>query len=161
MNTLHIINQASMLAALEAQVEEEKESIGYNLAVTGDWNGEGRIDFGAPSGSSTGPFRDINSFSFVATSTFGTTEFTTLDLSFAYWNVGSSGLMIGFSVLTVPVRGFSLSIHLGQEAAKLEGRKFATVEAGTLTHSSAQPVARAQRDYIKQRWTAVPVLREV
>jgi len=161
MNTLHIISQAKLLAALEEQDEEEKENITFNLAVNGEWNGEGHIGFGAPSGSSTGPFRDINSFSFVATSAFGTTEFTTLDLSFAYWNVGPSGLMISFSILTVPVDGFSLSMQLGKEAAKLEGRKFATVEAGTLTHSSAVPVARAQRDYIQRRWTAAPILREV
>ena len=131
------------------------------FAVTGEWSGEGGIDFGTPNGSSTARFPDINSFSFVASSSFGTTEFTTLDLSFAYWKVGPSGLMISFSILTNPVNGFSLSMQLGKEGSKLEGRKFATLESGTLTHSLAHPVAKNQHDYLQRRWTGVPVLREV
>ena len=88
MNTLHKISQADMLAVLDNQVDEAKDRIVFNLAVTGDWSGEGWIDFGAPSGSSTGPFPDVKSFSFVATSSFGTTEFSAINLAFAYWNVG-------------------------------------------------------------------------
>ena len=138
MNTLHRVSQADILAALDSQTDQEKDSIIFDLAVTGNWTGAGQIEFGSPSGSSTGPFRDINSFSFVATSSFGTAEFAAIDLAFAYWNVGPSGLMVSFSILTNPVNGFSLSMQLGQESAKLEGRKFATLEAGTLTHSAAQ-----------------------
>ena len=161
MNTLHKISQAGILAALDSQADDDKDSIIFNLAVTGNWTGEGRIDFTAPSGSSTGPFRDINSFSFVATSSFGTAEFAAIDLAFAYWTVGPSGLMISFSILTNPVNGFSLSMQLGQEAAKLEGRKFATLEAGTLTHSSARPVAMNLHENLERRWTGAPILREV
>lgn len=161
MKTLHKINQADMLAILETQTEKDKDSIVFNLAVTGNWSGDGKIDFSAPSGSSTGPFPDVNSFSFIATSSFGTTEFTAIDLAFAYWNVGPSGLMISFSILTNPVNGFSLSIQLGKDAAKLEGRKFATLDAGTLTHSSADTAAANQREYLKRRWNGVPFLREV
>ena len=161
MNTLHRISQADILAALNVQTYEEKDSIIFNLAVTGNWSGEVQIDFSTPSGSSTGPFRDINSFSFVATSSFGTAEFAAIDLAFAYWNVGPSGLMISFSILTNAVNGFSLSMKLGQEAAKLQGRKFATLEAGTLTHSLAHPVALNQHELLERRWTGAPILREV
>ena len=161
MKTLHKISQAEMLAVLETQAEEGQDSIVFNLAVTGNWSGDGKIDFSAPSGSSTGPFPDVNSFSFVATSSFGSTEFTAIDLAFAYWNIGPSGLMISFSILTNPVNGFSLSIQLGKDAAKLEGRKFATLDAGTLTHSSADTAAVNQHEYLKRRWAGVPFLREV
>ena len=145
MNTLHKISQADMLAVLDNQAEEHKDNIIFNLAITGDWSGEGQIDFATPSGSSTGPFPDVNSFSFVATSSSGTTEFSAINLAFSYWNVGPSGLLISFSFLTNPVNGISLSMQLGKDAAKLERRKNATLEVGTLTHSSAQPVASKQR----------------
>lgn len=161
MNTLHRISQAEILAALDNQTGDEKESIIFNLAITGDWSGEGRIDFAAPSGSSTGPFREINSFSFVAASSFGEAEFAAIDLAFAYWSVGPSGLMVSFSILTNPVNGLSMSLQLGQEAAKLEGRKFATVEKGTLTHSAGQPLIMDQRKTLERRWTGTPILREV
>ena len=161
MNTLHIISQAKIPSALDNRADKDKGSIIFDLAVTGNWSGEGQIDFTVPSGSSTGPIRDVNSFSFVATSSFGTAEFATIDLAFAYWIVGPSDLMISFSILTNPVNGFSLSMQLGQEAAKLEGQKFATLEAGTLTHSSAHPVAVDQHDNLEHRWTGAPILREV
>jgi len=161
MNTLHRISQAAILAVLDRQTNMDKDSIMFNLAVTGIWSGEGRIEFTAPSGSSIGPFRDVTTFSFAAQSSFGTAKFTAIDLAFVYWNVGPSGLMISFSILTNPVKGFSLSMQLGQEAAKLEGRKFATLEAGTLTHSSAQPVAKNQHENLKRRWTGATILREV
>lgn len=161
MNTLHRISQAEILAALDNQTGDDKDSIIFKLAITGDWSGEGRIDLAAPSGSSTGPFREINSFSFVATSSFGTAEFAAIDLAFAYWSIGPSGLMVSFSVLTNPVNGFSLSLQLGQEAAKLEGRKFATLEKGTLTHSVGQPLIRDQRKILERRWTGTPILKEV
>ena len=161
MNTLHKISQADILTVLDSQAAEDKENIIFNLAVTGDWSGEGQIDFAMPSGSSTGPFPDVNSFSFIATSSFGTTEFSAINLAFAYWNVGPSGLMISFSILTNPVNGFSLSMQLGKNAAKLEGRKFATLDAGTLTHSSANPVAMNQHENLKRLWAGAPFLREV
>lgn len=161
MNTLHKINQASLLAALHHQSDKVNDRNIFNLAVTGNWSGNGRIDFATPSGASTGPFPDVNSFSFVAKSSFGITEFTAIDLAFAYWNVGPSGLMISFSILTNPVDGFSLSVQLGKEAAKLEGRKFATVDVGTLTHSSADPVALNQQEYLERRWAGAPLLRTV
>ena len=161
MNTLHRISQADILAALDSKADGDKDSIIFNLAVTGNWSGEGRIDFTAPSGSSTGPFRDVNSFSFVAKSSFGTAEFAAIDLAFAYWNVGPSGLMVSFSILTNPVNGFSLSMQLGQEAAKLEGRKFATLESGTITHSAALPVTMDQHEMGERRWTGARILREV
>lgn len=161
MNTLHRISQADILAALENDTGADADSIIFDLAVTGNWNGEGTINFSAPNGSSTGPFRDVNSFSFVAESSFGTTEFTAVDLAFAYWSVGSSGLMTSFSVLTNPVNGFSLSVQLGQEAAKLEGRKFATLEAGTLTHSSANPGAVNQFEELERRFAGGSFLRQV
>ena len=69
--------------------------------------------------------------------------------------------MVSFSILTNPVDGFSLSMQLGHEAAKLEGRKFATLEAGTLTHSVGQPVLRNQNNLLERRWSGVPNLREV
>ena len=161
MNTLHRINQTEILAALDNDTNGEQDSITFNLAVTGDWNGHGLIDFSAPNGSSTGPFREVNSFSFVATSSFGTTDFSAIDLAFAYWSVGPSGLMNSFSILTNPVKGFSLSIQFGQEAAKLEGKKFATVEAGTLTHSAAQSATMTQFDFLENRLAKGPFLREV
>ncbi len=161
MNTLHKISQGDILAVLDSQGDEDKDNIIFNLAVTGDWSGEGQIDFAMPSGSSTGPFPDVNSFSFIATSSFGTTEFSAINLAFAYWNVGPSGLMISFSILTNPVNGFSLSMQLGKDAAKLEGRKFATLDAGTLTHSSANPVAMNQHENLKRLWAGAPFLREV
>ena len=161
MNTLHRISQAEILAALDSQTNWEKDSIIFNLAVTGTWSGEGQIDFNTPSGSSTGPFRDVNSFSFVATSSFGSAEFTALDLAFAYWNVGPSGLMISFSILTNPVNGFSLSMQLGQDASKLEERKFAIREAGTLTHSSAIQAVASQYEDLERRWNAGPILKQV
>ena len=161
MNTLHRISQTEIIAALDNDTNGEQDSVTFNLAVTGDWNGHGRIDFSAPNGSSTGPFRDINSFAFVATSSFGTTEFAAVDLAFAYWSVGPSGLMNSFSILTNPVKGFSLSMQFGQEAAKLEGKKFATVEAGTLTHSAAQAVGMNQLDILESRLTKGPFLRQV
>ena len=161
MNTLHKISQADILTVLDSQGDEDKDNINFNLAVTGDWSGEGQIEFAMPSGSSTGPFPDVNSFSFIATSSFGTTEFSAINLAFAYWNVGPSGLMISFSILTNPVNGFSLSMQLGKDAAKLEGRKFATLDAGTLTHSSANPVAMNQHENLKRLWAGAPFLREV
>jgi hypothetical protein len=161
MNTLHKISQADMLAVLDNQADEDNDSIVFNLAVTGDWSGEGRIDFAAPSGSSTGPFLDVKSFSFVATSSFGTTEFSANNLAFAYWNVGPSGLMISFSILTNPVDGFSLSMQLGKDAAKLDGKKFATLDVGTLTHSPAQSVAIDQQENLKRICAGAPFLREV
>lgn len=138
MNTLHRVSQADILAALDNKSEADSDSTIFSLAVTGDWTGEGRIELAAPSGSSTGPFPDIISFSFKATSSFGSASFGAIDLAFAYWNIGPSGSMVSFSLLTNSVDGFSLSIQLGQEAAKLEGRKFATLEVGTLTHSVVQ-----------------------
>ncbi|MDA0653570.1 MAG: hypothetical protein O3C49_09880 [Proteobacteria bacterium] len=161
MNTLHRISPAEILAALDSEAHEDKENIIFNLAVTGNWGGHGRIDFSAPSGSSTGPFREINSFSFVATSSFGTAAFAAVDLAFAYWTVGSSGLMNSFSILTNPVDGFSLSIQFGQDAAKLEGKKFRTLEAGTLTHSATQPSPKNQYEILERQWTGGPVLRQV
>lgn len=156
-----MISQASLLTALNERAHKEKESVKFDLAVTGEWSGKGQIDFGTPKGLSTERFPDVNSFSFVATSSLGTSEFTVLDLSFACWNVGPAGLMISFSILTKPVDGFSLSMQLGKEGAKLESPKFATLEAGTLTHSCAQPVAKNQHDDLRRRWTDVPFLREV
>lgn len=138
MNTLHRVSQADVLAALDNKADTESETTTFTLAVTGDWAGEGRIELAKPNGSSTGPFHDIISFSFKATSTFGSAEFGAIDLAFAYWNVGPSGSMASFSILTNQVDGFSLSIQLGQDAAKLEGKKFATLEVGTLTHSMEQ-----------------------
>ena len=161
MNTLHRISHADILSALDSQDDQRKDSIIFNLAVTGAWRGKGQIDFATPSGSSTGPFPDVNSFSFVARSSFGLAEFRAIDLAFAYWNIGPSGLMISFSILTNPVNGFSLSMQFGKEAAKLEGRKFATVEAGTLTHSSAQSIAKTQHDILNRRLTGASHLREV
>ena len=162
MNTLHRISQAEILAVLETEANVENNSITYNLAVTGNWNGEGEIEFSAPSGSSTGPFQDISSFSFAATSSFGTANFSAVDLAFAYWNVGPSGLMTSFSILTNPINGFSLSMQLGQEGAKLEGRKFATLEAGTLTHSSADQNIASPFDELERRLSAgMPMLRRV
>ena len=161
MNTLHKISQADILTVLDNQADEDKENIIFNLAVTGDWSGEGQIDFAMPGGSSTGPFPDVNSFSFIATSSFGSTEFSAINLAFAYWNVGPSGLMISFSILTNPVNGFSLSMQLGKDAAKLEGRKFATLDIGTLTHSSTDPVAMNQHENLKRLWAGAPFLREV
>ena len=69
--------------------------------------------------------------------------------------------MISFSILTNPVVGFSLSVQLGKDAAKLEGRKIATADAGTLTHSSGHPVAINQLEYLERRWTGSPILRAV
>jgi len=83
MNTLHKISQAGLLAAFDNQSDEVKERTIFILAVTGNWSGDGRIDYATPSGSSTGPFRDINFFSFVVISSFGTTEFTAIDLAFS------------------------------------------------------------------------------
>lgn len=138
MNTLHRVSQADILAALENKYNSETETTTFSLAVNGDWTGEGRIELTKPSGSSTGPFPDIVSFSFKATSSFGSASFAAIDLAFAYWNIGPAGSMVSFSILTNQVDGFSLSVQLGQEAAKLEGRKFATLEIGTLTHSAVQ-----------------------
>jgi len=100
----------------------DQDSITFNLAVTGDWNGHGRIDFSAPNGSSTGPFREVNSFSFVATSSFGTTEFAAVDLAFAYWSVGPSGLMSSFSILTNPVKGFYFRYNLVRTQRSWKGK---------------------------------------
>ena len=161
MNTLHKISQADILTVLDNQADEAKDNIIFSLAVTGDWSGEGQIDFAMPSGSSTGPFPEVNSFSFIATSSFGTTEFSAIDLAFAYWNVGPSGLMISFSILTNPVNGFSLSMQLGKDGAKLEGLKFATLDVGTLTHSATDPVAMNQHENLKRLWAGAPFLREV
>ena len=136
MNTLHRVSQAEILAALEnRRAESESETTTISLAVNGDWTGEGNIELAMPSGSSTGPFPDIISFSFKANSSFGSASFGAIDLAFAYWNIGPAGSMVSFSILTNQVDGFSLSVQLGQDAAKLEGRKFATLEIGTLTHS--------------------------
>jgi len=139
MNTLHRVSQADILAALDnKKTDAGSETTTFSLAVTGDWTGEGSIELAKPSGSSTGPFPDIISISFNAKSSFGSANFSAIDLAFAYWNVGSSGSMVSFSILTNQVDGFSLSIQLGQDAAKLEGKKFATLEIGTLTHSFVQ-----------------------
>lgn len=144
MNTLHRVSQADILAALEnRRSETDTETTTFSLAVNGDWTGEGRIELATPNGSSTGPFPDIISFSFKANSSFGSASFGAVDLAFAYWNVGPAGSMASFSILTNQVDGFSLSIQLGQDAAKLEGRKFATLEIGTLTHSIVQDGAPA------------------
>jgi hypothetical protein len=152
MNTLHRVSQANILAALDGKVDASTDTTSFSLAVTGDWTGEGHIEVAAPSGSSTGPFTDIISFAFKATSSFGSANFGAIDLAFAYWNVGPSGSMVSFSILTNQVEGFSLSIQLGQDAAKLEGRKFATLEVGTLTHSAMQQGDRAaNRALIRQR----------
>lgn len=161
MNTLHKVNHAQILAAFDSQSDEIKDSIAFNLAVTGGWTGKGQIDFSAPSGSSTGPFPEITAFSFRAKSIFGVAEFSAIDLAFAYWNVGPSGSLISFSILTNPVNGFCLSIQLGKDAAKLDGKKFATLEAGTLTHSSACTTPRKHREILKRRWMCAPRLREV
>jgi len=59
------------------------------------------------------------------------------------------------------VVGFSLSVQIGKDAAKLEGRKFATVDAGTLTHSSTYPVAINQHEYLERRWPGGSILRVV
>ncbi|MBT3536350.1 MAG: hypothetical protein HN478_20890 [Rhodospirillaceae bacterium] len=147
MNTLHRVRQADILAALDNKSDADAHSIIFSLAVNGDWTGEGQIELAAPSGSSTGPFHDIISFSFRANSSFGSASFGAIDLAFAYWNVGPTGSMASFSILTNQVDGFSLSVQLGQDAAKLEGRKFATLEVGTLTHSVLQdgdPIALGQ-----------------
>ena len=136
MNTLHRVSQADILAALDSRkTDPDSETTTFSLAVNGDWTGEGRIELAKPSGSSTGPFPDIISFSFKATSSFGSASFGAIDLAFAYWNIGPSGSLVSFSILTNQVEGFSLSVQLGQGAAKLEGKKFATLEIGTLTHS--------------------------
>jgi hypothetical protein len=161
MNTLHRISQADILAALDDEARTDTDSIAFNLAVTGDWNGSGRINFSAFNGSSTGPFHEINSFSLVATSSFGSAEFTAVDLAFAYWDVGPSGLMSSFSILTNPVNGFSLSMQLGQEGARLEGRKFATQEAGTLTHSAGETTVQNQFADLERRCAGAPFLRQV
>ena len=84
MNILHKISQAGLLAVLDNQSDAAKESTRFNHAVTGNWGGDGRIDFAASSESSTGPFRDVNSSSFIATSSFGTTELTAIDLAFTH-----------------------------------------------------------------------------
>jgi len=135
MNTLHKISQAEILAILENHTRGDAASFAYNLGITGDWTGEGRIELAAPSGSSTGPFRDVISFSLTATSKFGSATFAAVDLGFVYWNVGPAGSLTSFSILTNQVDGFSLSMQLGQGAARLEGKRFATLEIGTLTHS--------------------------
>jgi len=44
MSTLHKVSQAGLLAALDNQSDEVKESIIFNHAVTGNWSGYGRID---------------------------------------------------------------------------------------------------------------------
>lgn len=141
MNTLHKISQAEILALLETHARADANSYIYNLGITGDWTGEGRIELSAGQGSSTGPFRDVISFSLTATSTFGTATFAAVDLAFLYWNVGPAGSLTSFSVLTQQVNGFSLSMQLGQGAARLEGKRFATLEIGTLTHSAGLPGA--------------------
>jgi len=152
MNTLHRVSQADILAALDNKSDTDSETTIFSLAVNGDWTGEGRIELAKPNGSSTGPFHDIISFSFKATSSFGSASFGAIDLAFAYWNVGPSGSMVSFSILTNQVEGFSLSIQLGQDAAKLEGKKFATLEVGTLTHSMDQAGdSAANRELAQQR----------
>jgi len=70
-------------------------------------------------------------------------------------------LIISISILTNLVFGFSLLVQLGNDAAKLEGRKFATMGASTLTHSSAHPVVINQHEYLERRWTGGPILRAV
>jgi len=136
MSTLHKISQAGLLAALDNQSDEVKESIIFNHAVTGNWGGDGRIDFAASSGSSTGPFRDVHSFSFIANSLFGATEFTAIDLAFTHWNVGPSGLIISCAILTNPVVGFSLLVHHRQFEGRVSCRR---------VHPSPRPSAAEQR----------------
>ena len=123
MKTLHRVRHADILAALDKQTHANTESFLFDLAVTGAWAGEGQIDFTAPHGSSTGPFPDILSFHFTATSKFGAAEFSAIDLAFAYWSMGPTGHLTSFSILTNQVDGIALSIQLGENGAKLEGKK--------------------------------------
>src|SRR5690606_18487343 len=114
MNTLHRISQAEILAILENHARGDAASFAYNLGVTGNWSGEGSIELAAPSGSSTGPFHDVISFSLTATSTFGTATFAAVDLAFVYWNIGPAGWLTSFSILTTQASGVSISMQLGQ-----------------------------------------------
>jgi hypothetical protein len=157
MNTLHRISQAEILAILENHARGDAASFAYNLGITGNWSGDGKIELAAPSGSSTGPFHDVISFSLTATSSFGIATFAAVDLAFVYWNIGPAGSLTSFSILTNQVNGFSVSMQLGQAAARLEGKKFATLEIGTLTHSGALPTLPQP----VQRRPATPWLRTV
>ena len=161
MNTLHKISQAEILAILKNHTRANADSYTYNLGITGDWTGEGKIEFSAPQGSCTGPFHDVIAFSLTVTSTFGTATFGAIDLAFVYWNVGPQGSLTSFSILTNPVRGFCLSMQLGQNAARLESKSFATLETGTLTHSAAQQNAPPTLDDAACQPSAVPWLRTV
>ena len=161
MDTLHRVSPADILAALDRQSHSNAESFLYDLTVSGQWTGEGQIDFATFHGSSTGPFPDILSFWFTATSKFGTAEFGAVDLAFAYWSMGPSGDLTSFSILTNQIEGIALSIQLGENAAKLEGKRFATLETGTLNHAIADTSAIPDPADPSRLWPGGPMLRSV
>jgi hypothetical protein len=161
MNTLHKISQAEILAILENHSRADATSFAFNLGVTGDWTGEGKIELSAQHGSSIGPFHDIIAFSLTVTSAFGTATFGAVDLAFVYWSVGPAGSLTSFSILTNQVNGFSLSMQLGQGTARLEGKRFATLEVGTLTHSAVQSGALPDLADAARQLPGVPWLRTV
>ena len=161
MNTLHRIGQAEILTALTNHSDIDTASMAYDLSVAGDWTGSGRIEFGAPHGSSTGPFPDIFSFTFAAISDFGSAEFGAVDLAFAYWRIDPSGNIESFSVLTNQIDGFALSLQLGEDAAKLEGKKFATLQVGTLVQTTPHPVSTSAHAGAPASWPSGPWPRKI
>jgi hypothetical protein len=161
MYTLHRVRPADFLAALDRQSHTSKESFLYDLKVAGDWTGEGQIDFTTFHGSSTGPFPDILSFWFTATSKLGIAEFGAIDLAFVYWSMGPTGQLTSFSILTNQVDGMALSIQQGENGAKLQGKRFATLDTGTLSHAIAETSAVPDLGDPARLWPGGPVLRSI
>jgi hypothetical protein len=161
MYTLHRVRPAEFLAALDRQNHNSADSFLYDLTVAGSWTGEGQIDFAAFHGSSTGPFPDILSFWFTAKSRLGTAEFAAIDLAFAYWSMGPSGQLTSFSILTNQVEGMALSIQLGENGAKLQGKRFATLDTGTLGHAMAETSAVPDLSDPARLWPGGPMLRSI
>ena len=161
MYTLHRVRPADFLAALDRQSHSNTESFLYDLTVTGDWTGEGQIDFATFHGSSTGPFPDVLSFWFKAESKSGAVEFGAIDLAFAYWSMGPSGQLTSFSILTNQVEGIALSVQLGEGAAKLQGKRFSTLETGTLSHAISDTSRVPDLTDPARLWPGGPMLRSV